>query len=372
MTGPLVRVEQAGLGADAQMRLVVSGVSQPDRLRAAWASSGVSVEERGGRLHATTTLVALTRAAGRCLEPDEAEALIAAGASAVSAWSEPPTSLDLPSARLDLSRPVVMGVINVTPDSFSDGGTLYPDAHPERAVRHGEALIGEGAALLDIGGESTRPGAEPVTEDEELTRVLPVVERLAGGSAVLSIDTRRPGVAQRALDAGVGLVNDVSGAAEPALLETVAEAGAGYVLMHTRGTPATMRELTEYDDVVAEVYEFLAIGIQRCEAAGIDPNRIVVDPGIGFAKTAAQSLALLRAVPQLRSLGRPVLVGASRKSFIGRVLGDADSGEAADRLEGSLAAAVLSAAGGAAILRVHDVAATARAVAVACAIAEAL
>ena len=366
-SGPLVRVEDAGLGHDAQVRLVVSGVSAPARLRAAWASSGAALEADGPRLRATTTVEALARAAGRALDPAEARALERGLRQAVTAWRGPAPALELPRGRLACDeRPQVMGVLNVTPDSFSDGGALYPDGHPETAVVLGLRSLEEGADLLDVGGESTRPGASPVPVDEELRRVVPVVERLAAAGAVVSVDTSKPEVARAGMAAGAAIVNDVSGAADPELLEAVAETGAAYVLMHTRGTPATMATLASYDDVVAEVYEFLAEGLARCRAAGIDLARVAVDPGIGFAKTAAHNLALLRAVPQLRGLGRPVLIGASRKSFLGRLL---DGAEPDDRLEGSLACAAVSVAGGASLVRVHEVRATARVVRVAHAIA---
>ncbi|MDP8969316.1 MAG: dihydropteroate synthase [Actinomycetota bacterium] len=250
-----------------------------------------------------------------------------------------------------------MGVVNVTPDSFSDGGLAYPDGHPVTAVDHAQRLVAEGADLLDIGGESTRPGARPVEAGEELRRVLPVLERLAASPAVRSIDTTKPAVARAAVAVGATIVNDVSGARDPQLLDVVAQAGVGYVLMHTRGSPRDMQSLAVYDDVVAEVYEFLAAGLARCAAAGISAQRIAVDPGLGFAKTAQHNLELLRSLRQLRGLGRPLLVGASRKSFIGAVL---DGSGTAERLEGSLACAGLAAAAGAAILRVHDVAPTVR------------
>ncbi|MBW3603129.1 MAG: dihydropteroate synthase [Actinobacteria bacterium] len=255
-----------------------------------------------------------------------------------------------------------MGVVNVTPDSFSDGGLLYPEGHPGVGAGHARRLADEGADVLDVGGESTRPGAVAVAEAEELRRVVPVLQALADVDAVRSVDTTRPAVATAAVAAGADIVNDVSGGRDPRLLEAVAATGAAYVLMHSRGTPGDMQTRTDYDDVVAEVYEYLAAGVARCAAAGIDPRRILVDPGIGFAKTAVQNLLLLRAVRQFRGLGRPVLVGASRKSFLGRVLGD---GGADERLEASLACAALAVREGASVLRVHDVAATVRAVRVA-------
>lgn len=266
------------------------------------------------------------------------------------------------------ARCLVMGVVNVTPDSFSDGGVLYPDGHPQTAIAHGLRLLEEGADVLDVGGESTRPGATPVPVEEELRRVVPVIEALADAGAVVSVDTSKPEVARAGVAAGAVIVNDVSGGADPELLAAVAETGAAYVLMHTRGTPAEMAGLAHYEDVVAEVYEFLAEGLARCQAAGIDLARVAVDPGLGFAKTADHNLALLRALPQLRGLGRPVLVGASRKSFLGRLL---DGAGPDDRLEGSLACAAAGVLGGASLLRVHEVRATVRVARVAHAIATA-
>lgn len=362
--GPIVRIVNASLGSGAQVDFVVGGVSDPDRLKATWASSGAAVERVGSRLRAVSTVVAFARAAGRCLDPAEAQALEAAARAAVAAWSSPTPPLVLADRTLDLLAPVVMGVCNVTPDSFSDGGAVYPQDHPQAAIALGLAMAEAGAAVVDVGGESTRPGATPVDDDEELRRVVPVVAALAEQGVLVSIDTTKPRVAREAIDAGARIVNDVSGG-KPELLEVVAQHDVGYVLMHTRGTPADMAEHAFYDDVVAEVYEWLAEGLDRCVAAGVPGERILVDPGIGFAKTGEQSAALLRSVPQLRSLGRPLLIGASRKSFLSALL---DGADADDRLEGSLAAAALAAADGAAILRVHDVAATTRVVKVASAL----
>ncbi len=264
-------------------------------------------------------------------------------------------------------RPLVMGVVNVTPDSFSDGGRLYPQGHPEAAIAHGRTLLAQGADLLDVGGESTRPGAEPVSAAEELARTEEVVAGLAAEGAVVSIDTTKPEVARAALRAGAAIVNDVFGARDPDLLAATAEAEAGYVLMHMRGTPQDMRERAVYDDVVAEVRARLAEGLERCAEAGVPAEHVVVDPGIGFAKAPAHNLALLGALDVLRELGRPVLVGASRKSFLGALL-DADDVDA--RLEGSLATAVAATLDGAGVLRVHDVRETVRAVTVAAALSD--
>lgn len=246
-----------------------------------------------------------------------------------------------------------MGVLNVTPDSFYDGGRYYDRA---AAIRRGEQMIAEGADIVDVGGESSRPGADAVAEDEELRRVLPVVAALAPLVRV-SIDTMKPAVAAAALEAGASLVNDVA----CRLGEVAARAGAGLVVMHMRGTPQTMQDHPHYDDVVDEVFDHLAQAAARARALGV--AEVYVDPGIGFGKTLEHNLALLRALPELVGAGAPVLVGTSRKSFIGRLLAapGADPLPPEERFEGSLATAVWAMAHGAAIVRVHDVAATARA-----------
>ena len=241
----------------------------------------------------------------------------------------------------------------MTPDSFSDGGRwLDPDA----AVAHGLAMVAEGADVVDVGGESTRPGADPVPEDEELRRVLPVVEALAPHVRV-SIDTRRTGVAEEAVAAGATLVNDVSASLE----RVAAEAGVGWVAMHMRGDPRTMQQAPEYRDVVAEVRAFLVERAARARDAGVD--EVWIDPGIGFGKTAAHNLALLRATRSLAATGWPVLVGASRKAFLGLVTSEPDEPNppAGDRLEASLAVAVWAVDQGAAMVRVHDVGPTVQA-----------
>ncbi len=250
----------------------------------------------------------------------------------------------------------LMGILNVTPDSFSDGGLHFDTA---AAVAHGRALFAEGAAWVDVGGESTRPGAAPVAPAEEADRVVPVVRALAPHGPV-SVDTRRASVARAAIEAGATLVNDVSGGADPDMLPLVAEAGCAIVLMHMRGEPATMQRLAVYDDVCAEVWDALDARVAAARAAGIAPEHIVVDPGIGFAKTIDHNLALLRDLPR-RTAGRRVLLGASRKAFIGALTGQA---RPADRVEGSIAVALHARDAGVEILRVHDVAATARALAV--------
>jgi len=248
------------------------------------------------------------------------------------------------------TRCLVMGVVNVTPDSFSDGG-LHLDR--DAAVRHGLALAAEGADLLDVGGESTRPGATYVDAATELARVVPVIEGLRGAGVPVSVDTRKAEVARAALAAGAAIVNDVSaGRDDPALMEVVAEAGVPLVLMHMRGVPATMQDDPRYGDVVAEVEAFLAARCAAAEAAGIAHDQLVVDPGIGFGKRDEHNYALLANVARLTRLGHPVLVGVSRKGFIGRALGlDVDQ-----RLEGTEAAVTWVVERGARIVRVHDVA----------------
>ena len=255
-----------------------------------------------------------------------------------------------------------MGVVNVTPDSFSDGG-LYLD--PEAAIAHGRELVAAGAEILDVGGESTRPGAEPVSEDEELRRVIPVIQGLVATEASISVDTSKAAVAAAALDAGAEIVNDVTALrGDPGMAALCAERGATVVLMHMRGEPRTMQEDPRYEDVVAEVKAFLAERLEAAAAAGIGEEKVWLDPGIGFGKTAAHNLELLRRLPELRDLGRPLVIGTSRKSFIGKVDGSA----ADERLGGTIASSVLAAAEGAAVLRVHDVAEVRQALTVATAI----
>ncbi len=256
--------------------------------------------------------------------------------------------------------PILMGVVNVTPDSFSDGGDFL---RQDLAVEHGLALAAAGAAVIDVGGESTRPYAEPVPVDMELARVLPVIRRLAADGLTVSIDTRHAAVMAAALDAGAAIVNDITAlAGDPDSLGVVAAAGCPVVLMHMSGTPRTMQVAPRYDDVGAEGADHLAGRIAACEAAGIDRARIAIDPGIGFGKTVAHNLELLRGLGRFAALGVPVLVGTSRKSFIGALAGGVGP---KDRLAGSLVTAVHAARCGAQILRVHDVAETAQALAVA-------
>ncbi len=269
-----------------------------------------------------------------------------------------------PLAGLSLDRPRLMGIVNVTPDSFADGGRWLD---PGAAIAHGLQLEAEGADILDIGGKSTRPGAEPVGVEEELRRVLPVVEALARKvQAPLSVDTRNAEVMRRAAGAGARLINDVSSLAhDPNSLWVAAASGLPVVLMHARGDPRTMQLDPRYDDVALDVYDWLETRIAVCEAAGIPRGRLIVDPGIGFGKTLAHNLALLSTLSLFHGLGCPILLGASRKSFIGRLAGGAKPDQSPDhRLPGSLAAALIGAAQGVQILRVHDVAATRQALAV--------
>jgi dihydropteroate synthase len=256
----------------------------------------------------------------------------------------------------------LMGVVNVTSDSFSDGG-LYLD--PEAAVVHGRGLVAAGAAILDVGGESTRPGAEAVDEAEELRRVVPVIQRLSDLGCRISVDTSKARVAEAALEAGATIVNDVTALrGDPAMASVCAERGATVVLMHMLGEPRTMQDDPRYDDVVSEVKAFLAERLEFAVAAGIAEERVWLDPGIGFGKTAAHNMELLRRLGELRELGRPLVVGTSRKSFIGKV----DGSGAGERLGGTIASSVLAVAEGAEVLRVHDVAEMRQALAVTAAI----
>ena len=254
---------------------------------------------------------------------------------------------------LDLSRPVVMGVVNVTPDSFSDGGRFLP---AEAAVAHGVRLVEEGAVIVDIGGESTRPGAAPVSVEEELRRVVPVVEglRKAVPQAVISVDTSKPEVIRQAIAAGAGLINDVRALGEPGALAALVASDCAVCLMHMQGDPQTMQRSPGYVDVVKEVKAYLQERVQRCRAAGVSADRILVDPGFGFGKTLEHNLELLRHLKDVSPDGLPVLVGLSRKSIVGTLTGRA----ASDRVHGSVALAVVAALNGALVVRAHDVAAT--------------
>jgi dihydropteroate synthase len=253
--------------------------------------------------------------------------------------------------RLSLERPLIMGVVNVTPDSFSDGGRYLDGA---AAIAQARRLLAEGADLLDIGGESTRPGAVPVSLEEERRRVLPVLEALAGDGAAVSVDTQKPELMREAIACGAAMINDVNGFEAPGAIEAVSESETGICIMHKQGTPKTMQSQPVYDDVVAEVGAYLRSRALAAEAAGVARQRIVTDPGFGFGKTLQHNLALLSRFDELVASGWPVLAGMSRKSMIGALTGR----EVGERLAGSLAAALLAAGRGAAVLRVHDVAAT--------------
>ena len=249
---------------------------------------------------------------------------------------------------LDLSHPHVMGILNVTPDSFSDGGKFNT---MEKAIAHALQLVEEGADILDIGGESTRPGATPVPLDEELKRVIPVIEGLRDVGVPLSIDTYKPQVMQAAITAGADIVNDVCALREPQALEIVAASQAGVCLMHMQGRPQTMQADPQYDDVVSEVRDFLKDRLNAAVQAGIDRSRIVLDPGFGFGKRTAHNLTLLNHLNDIQALGLPLLIGLSRKSVLGQVVGSSVD----ERVHASIAASVVSVMKGANIVRVHDV-----------------
>lgn len=271
--------------------------------------------------------------------------------------ARPAPRLQCGSFALALERPLVMGVVNVTPDSFSDGGRY---ATRESALAHARRLIAEGADILDIGGESTRPGAQAVALDEERRRVLPVIEALAQCGVPVSVDTRKAELMREAIAAGASLVNDVSALEGRDALQSVARTRAAVCLMHKRGEPRTMQEAPHYDDVVSEVRAYLAQRLEVALAAGIERSRIVIDPGFGFGKSFEHNLALLRGLAAFSALGVPVLVGVSRKAMLGRITGR----EPHERVHASVAAALFAAEQGAAILRVHDVGATRDALAV--------
>jgi len=258
--------------------------------------------------------------------------------------------------KLSLDRPLVMGIINVTPDSFSDGGSSL---EPERATAHGERLVAEGAALLDIGGESTRPGASPVTTAEELRRVLPVIEQLRNRVKVpLSVDTRNPEVAAATLAAGAHIINDVAAhRTDPTLWQAVARHGAGYVAMHMQGSPATMQRHPEYEDVLTTVASFFSNRLAALQQLGVAEDQVVLDPGIGFGKSLEHNLTLLRGLGLFAALNRPILLGISRKSFMGALLGAA----VGERLSAGLACTLWAERQGTRIFRTHDVAETVQA-----------
>jgi dihydropteroate synthase len=256
--------------------------------------------------------------------------------------------LDCGSRRFPLGRPLVMGIVNVTADSFSDGGR-YLDL--DRAISHGEQLAAEGADLVDVGGESTRPGAAPVPIDEELARVIPVVSALAAKGIAVSVDTMKPEVMHAAAQAGCAMLNDVNGFRAPGAIEAAVASGAAICAMHMQGTPATMQSDPRYDDVVVEVRDFLASRARALEAAGVSRERIVLDPGFGFGKNFAHNVALVKGLAAIAALGYPVLAGLSRKRMIGEITGRA----VGERVAGSVAAALAAVQNGASLVRVHDV-----------------
>ncbi|APO93648.1 dihydropteroate synthase [Xanthomonas vesicatoria] len=261
--------------------------------------------------------------------------------------------LDCAGRSLRLDAPQVMGIVNVTPDSFSDGGQ---HATCEAAITHGLRLVEQGAAVLDIGGESTRPGATAVSLEDELQRVIPVIEALARQSDVpISVDTFKPEVMRAAVAAGAGMINDVYALRSPGALDAASELGVPVVLMHARSAPHAMQDAPQYDDVVAEVHRFLAERIFAAEMAGIEKRRLILDPGFGFDKTTAHNLTILAQLQRLQEFGLPVLAGLSRKRSIGELTGREDASE---RVHGSVAAHLIAAQHGALLLRVHDVAAT--------------
>lgn len=272
--------------------------------------------------------------------------------------------LNFPDHELDLSSPVIMGVLNVTPDSFSDGGTWVETGAAVAAAR---AMAAAGAAVIDIGGESTRPGASPVSAGEEIDRVVPVIEALAGLAAPISIDTSKPEVMRAAVAAGARMINDVNALRAPGALATAAALDVPVCLMHMQGEPRTMQAAPRYDDVVEDVYQFLLSRVAACEDAGIPRERLVIDPGFGFGKTLAHNLSLLRHLRRFEAARLPLLVGVSRKSLIGAVL----DRPVTERLPGSIALACHAAAHGAHILRVHDVGPTRDALAMLAAVAAA-
>lgn len=287
----------------------------------------------------------------------------------MSASNFPGPVLHCAGRSLDLSSPRIMGVINTTPDSFSDGGTLYSSEqlNLDLALDRARVMVESGASILDIGGESTRPGAEPVGEAQEMDRVIPLLQRISAElDVVVSIDTSTPAVMNEAAAQGAGLINDVRALQRPGAVEAAAASGLPVCLMHMQGEPGSMQLAPQYSDVVADVAGFLAQRVAACESAGIPRGRLLLDPGFGFGKTVEHNLALLAGLPELAAIGLPLLVGLSRKSLIGKLIGR----EVDQRMPASLALAVLAVERGAAIIRTHDVAETSDAVAMYIALSE--
>ena len=342
-------------GSHPSRVLVVEGLPAAEAARAAELieASGGDVVRTNDRLVWSATPKAQAILLDRLREEPVLVAFTGAVSLALARWNEPAHDLALPDARvLPLGQRVhMMGIVNVTPDSFSDGGRFLD---PDAAVEHALGLAVEGADLLDVGGESTRPGAQPVPPEEEMERVLPVVEALAAKAGVpVSIDTSKASVARAALDAGAQIVNDVSaGRFDPEILHVAAERGAPIVLMHMLGEPRTMQKNPAYKDLVGEVIAFLVERADAAVGAGMSRDRILVDPGFGFGKTREHNLVLLARLRELKCLGFPILAGTSRKSFIGATLGDLPVDE---RLEGTAATVALAVVNGASIIRVHDV-----------------
>ena len=364
---PVCRVVDATTVPDGgPAQLVVTHLPRaPEIAEKIAAARGVVHRSEPDRLDVLAGPDRLVDAAGRVGGAALAEPLRAVVDPAVAGWLHGPADVTTPVGTLPTGkRPVVVAVVNVTPDSFSDGGAAYdPDDHPAAAVRAAMAAWEAGADVLDVGGESTRPGARPVAVDDELGRVLPVVEALAGAGAVVSIDTTKAAVARAAVEAGAAIVNDVSsGSLDPDLWDAVVDLGVPYVLTHLRGEPRTMQRDPHYADVLTEVFDHLALRARELIARGLPADRLIVDPGIGFGKRLEHNLALLQATRQLTSLGHPVMIGASRKTLIGTLTGVEDP---TDRHDGSVAAASVAVAAGARLVRVHDVSATVRAVRVA-------
>ncbi|MFT5221865.1 MAG: dihydropteroate synthase [Glaciecola sp.] len=336
------------------VQVIISGIDQAAQVAEQVKSGGGRASVVHGRLEVRSVANRIADAAGRVGGRDLSDRVHEALDGAITSWTTGAHNVSVGSGTLPLGhRPVVMGIVNVTPDSFSDGGRY---ATADTAIAHGRQLLAEGADVLDIGGESTRPGAAPVSLVDELARVLPVVRTLAAQGACVSIDTTKAQVAREAVEAGAEIVNDVSaGRNDAEMLKVVAALGVPYVAMHAQGTPQDMQDDPQYDDVVAEVYEHLHADLARCVAAGIDAKRVILDPGFGFGKTVEHNLQLLRHLSDFSSLGCPLLVGLSRKSFLGAIAGVVEPSE---RVSASLAAAVMAIDTGVAILRVHDVEAT--------------
>lgn len=361
--GEAERLSADRLASRARRALRLDAVDAEDaeRLRQEAQALGVVVLEgaAGSGGSAPRVLVAddeTMKRLGAVLESRGMRSMGIAVRAALAAYHRTGFALTFPDGeRMELSSETrVVAILNVTPDSFSDGGLVMA---PARAVEAAARLVEEGADLVDVGGESTRPGAAAVPEDEEVRRVVPAIAAIKRELSVrVSVDTTKAKVARLAIDAGADMVNDVSALSDPGMLSVLRESRVSVVLMHMRGTPRTMQQDTTYVDLLSSVVGFLRKRVEKAAAAGVADDKILVDPGLGFGKSAAGNLQILRELPTLKSVGRPILIGASRKSFIGTAL-DLPAGE---RLEGSLAVAALAAWNGASVVRVHDVAATKR------------